>query len=192
MSLIDELRQESAAKEAAAKAEAAKRKQEKQEIIDKVINFLVTKASDPKFLEEAIRQNYHRGRLGLGGSRKSYLPICVKANYNDHKHIIGLKFYFGKEELKTRYYDPKPYYTGGGIIESSIIELNEAECKKLNINDNLYYMDAKKYQDETVYKILETVASKVAGLVEILGFVVGTTVITDDEATRECNVIFAW
>lgn len=187
MSLIDELRQESATKEAAAKAEAAKRAQEKQDIIDKVINFLVTKASDPKFLEEAIRQNYHSG-----SSRKSYLPVCVKANYNDHERVIGLKFYFGKEELKTRYYDHEQYYGRGGIIESSIIELNEVECKKLNINDSLYYMDAKKYQDETVYKILRTVASKVAELISILGFVTGITEITDDEATRECNVTFAW
>lgn len=187
MSLIDELRQESAIAEAAAKAEAAKREREKQAIIDKVINFLITKASDPEFLEEAIQQNYHRGFY----SRKSYLPVCVRANYNDYEHIIGLKFYFGKEKLKTGDYG-KQYLGRGGIIESSIIELNETECKKLNINDNLRYMDAEKYQDTTVYNILRTVASKVAELIRILGFVAGTTEITDDEATRECNVTFAW
>lgn len=187
MSLIDELRQKSAAEKAAAEKAAAKRAQEKQDIIDKVINFLVTKASDPKFLEEAIRQNCHCSL----SNKKSYLPVCADVDYDDWKHVSGVKFYFGKQKLKTSTYG-EPYYGRGGIIESSIVELNKAECNKLNINDSLRYLDAEKYQDETVYNILRTVASKVAELIRILGFVTGTTKITDDEATRECNVIFAW
>lgn len=183
MSKIDELKAKSEAAKKAADTIAAKKAQEKQDLINRIVNFFIEKISDSKLLDEIIDVNVSKPDIDR---RSSIIPICMDADTykpigSTIYDINNAEFYIGAHKAGTATCTQ---------IHDTILKISKEECKILNLNgDRAAYGEGSAEIDAILVQITKSLTNRLS----FMGF---TTSIGGPERcysnSRDCWAKFAW